>query len=110
LTAEKNTNLLFLYFATLLVRLFDAAIYFWMPQINILILRLIQGRNLRHRMVGRSVVIGDIPWVAQSAEAFLSKVSSCAMIFAVGCEILNALIILLLLSLRSSRARIVSPE
>jgi hypothetical protein len=28
-----------------------------------------------HRMVGRTVVIGDIPWVAQSAEAFLSKVS-----------------------------------
>ena len=26
-------------------------------------------------MVGRTVVIGDIPWVAQSAEAFLSKVS-----------------------------------
>jgi hypothetical protein len=25
-------------------------------------------------MVGRTVVIGDIPWVAQSAEAFLSKV------------------------------------
>jgi len=57
------------------VRLFDAAIYFWMPQINILILRLLQRRNLRHRMVGRTVVIGDIPWVAQSAEAFLSKVN-----------------------------------
>jgi hypothetical protein len=27
-----------------------------------------------HRMVGRTVAIGDIPWVAQSAEAFLSKV------------------------------------
>lgn len=56
------------------VRLFDAAIYFWMPQINITILRLIQKRNLRHRMVGRTVVIGDIPWVAQAADAFLSKV------------------------------------
>jgi len=33
-----------------LVRLVDAAIYFWMPQINITILRIIQGRNLRHRM------------------------------------------------------------
>lgn len=46
-----------------------------MPQINILLLRLLQRRNLRHRMVGRTVVIGDIPWVAQAAEAFLSKVS-----------------------------------
>jgi hypothetical protein len=26
-------------------------------------------------MVGRTVVIGDIPWVAQAAEAFLSKVN-----------------------------------
>jgi hypothetical protein len=57
-----------------LIRVLDAAIYFWMPQINITIIRLLQGRNLRHRMVGRTVVIGDIPWVAQSAEAFLSKV------------------------------------
>ena len=71
----------FLIFRNLPVRLFDAAIYFWMPQINVFVLRLIQGRNLRHRMVGRTVVIGDIPWVAQSAEAFLSKVSSCAMMF-----------------------------
>ena len=57
------------------VRVFDAAIYFWLPQINITILRLIQRRHLLHRMVGRTVVIGDIPWVAQCAEAFLSKVS-----------------------------------
>lgn len=55
-------------------RLLDAAIYFWLPQINITLIRLWQGRNLKHRMVGRTVVIGDIPWVAQSAEAFLSKV------------------------------------
>ena len=53
----------------------DAAIYFWLPQINIVILRLIQRRHLLHRMVGRTVVIGDVPWVAQCAEAFLSKVS-----------------------------------
>jgi len=61
-----------------LIRLLDAAIYFWMPQINILILRLIQGRNLRHRMVGRTVVIADIPWVAQAADAFLSKIFACS--------------------------------
>jgi hypothetical protein len=56
------------------VRFFDAAIYFWLPQINVTIVRLVQGRNLLHRMVGRTVVIADIPWVASSAEAFLSKV------------------------------------
>lgn len=57
-----------------LIHAIDALIYIGLPQINITILRLIQGRNLRHRMVGRTVVIGDIPWVAQAAEAFLSKI------------------------------------
>ena len=57
-----------------LVHTIDAAIYFWLPQINVMILRVLQRRNLRHRMVGRTVVIGDIPWVSQCAEAFLSKI------------------------------------
>ena len=56
-----------------ILRFVDSLIYFWLPQINIVILRLIQGRNLKHRMVQRTVVIADIPWVAQCAEAFLSK-------------------------------------
>eukprot|EP00581_Thalassiosira_minuscula_P013408 CAMPEP_0183716566 /NCGR_PEP_ID=MMETSP0737-20130205/10436_1 /TAXON_ID=385413 /ORGANISM="Thalassiosira miniscula, Strain CCMP1093" /LENGTH=1583 /DNA_ID=CAMNT_0025945857 /DNA_START=119 /DNA_END=4870 /DNA_ORIENTATION=+ len=60
------------------IRALDACIYFWLPQINITILRLFQGRNLRHRMVGRTVVVGDVPWVAQSAEAFLSKIFACS--------------------------------
>ena len=55
-------------------RFLDSLIYFFLPQINVIIIRLIQGRELRHRMVGRTAVIGDIPWVAQSAEAFLSKI------------------------------------
>jgi hypothetical protein len=41
------------------LRFLDALVYFWIPQINITILRLVQGRNLRHRMVGRTVVVGD---------------------------------------------------
>mmetsp|Transcript_5059 Transcript_5059/g.10661 ORF Transcript_5059/g.10661 Transcript_5059/m.10661 type:complete len:1565 (-) Transcript_5059:323-5017(-) len=61
-----------------ITRFLDSLIYFWLPQINVLILRLIQGRNLRHRMVGRTVVIGDCPWVAQAAEAFLSKIFACS--------------------------------
>eukprot|EP00523_Entomoneis_sp_CCMP467_P020382 CAMPEP_0168849630 /NCGR_PEP_ID=MMETSP0727-20121128/11463_1 /TAXON_ID=265536 /ORGANISM="Amphiprora sp., Strain CCMP467" /LENGTH=1558 /DNA_ID=CAMNT_0008903533 /DNA_START=441 /DNA_END=5117 /DNA_ORIENTATION=+ len=52
----------------------DAALYFWLPQVNIIVLRILQRRSLLHRMVGRTVVIGDIPWVAQCAEAFLSKI------------------------------------
>jgi len=56
------------------VRLIDALIYFYLPQINVLIIRVIQRRAIRHRMVGRTVVIADIPWVAQAAEAFLSKI------------------------------------
>jgi hypothetical protein len=62
-----------------ITRFFDSLIYFWLPQINIMILRIVQGRNKRHRMVGRTVVIGDpCPWVAQSAEAFLSKIFACS--------------------------------
>lgn len=64
--------------AFLIIRLCDAFIYFWLPQINITIIRLVEGRNLRHRMVGRTVVIGDCPWVAQSAEAFLGKIFACS--------------------------------
>ena len=66
------------HWAFFITRFFDAFIYFWLPQINIIILRLLQRRNLRHRMVGRTVVIGDCPWVAQSAEAFLSKIFACS--------------------------------
>lgn len=64
--------------AFFIIRLLDAFIYFWLPQINITIIRLVEGRNLRHRMVGRTVVIGDCPWVAQSAEAFLGKMFACS--------------------------------
>ena len=61
------------------LRFLDALLYFWLPQINIVILRLVQGRNLRHRMVGRTVVVGDpCPWVAQAAEAFLGKIFACS--------------------------------
>ena len=56
----------------------DAAIYFWLPQINITLIRMFQRRNLLHRMVGRTVVIGDVPWVSQCAEALLSKLFACS--------------------------------
>ena len=43
------------------IRFLDSLIYFYLPQINVIILRLMQGRNLRHRMVGRTVVVADCP-------------------------------------------------
>eukprot|EP00746_Dinoflagellata_sp_MGD_P157020 gnl/MRDRNA2_/MRDRNA2_86072_c0_seq2.p1 gnl/MRDRNA2_/MRDRNA2_86072_c0~~gnl/MRDRNA2_/MRDRNA2_86072_c0_seq2.p1 ORF type:complete len:1384 (+),score=218.41 gnl/MRDRNA2_/MRDRNA2_86072_c0_seq2:410-4153(+) len=56
-----------------ITRTFDALIYIFLPQITVLLIRIYQGRALFHRMVGRAIVIGDIPWVAQSSESFLSK-------------------------------------
>ena len=61
------------WWAFYITRFFDAAIYVFLPQICITIQRLWQGRPLLHRMTSRTVVIGDCPWVAQSAEALLSE-------------------------------------
>jgi hypothetical protein len=36
-------------------------------------LRILQRRPWLHRVAGRSVLVGDIPWVAQAVEAFASK-------------------------------------
>jgi len=44
-----------------------------LPWWTTVLLRLWQGRPWLHRVAGRSLLIGDVPWVAQSAEAFLSK-------------------------------------
>lgn len=57
---------------------FDALIYVFCPQISIVILRIIQSRPILHRMTGRTIVIGDIPYVAQCAEAFCSKLFAVA--------------------------------
>ena len=57
---------------------FDALLYIFMPQLAILMIRLVQRRPLLHRMGVRTLVIGDVPWVAQSAEAFLSKLMACS--------------------------------
>jgi hypothetical protein len=56
-----------------ITRFLDALIYLFLPQITMLLIRKYQGRALFHRMVGRAIVLGDIPWVAQSTESFLSK-------------------------------------
>lgn len=51
----------------------DALIYIFLPIWTAFLLRLIQGRPMLHRVAGRSLLIGDIPWVAQTLEAFVSK-------------------------------------
>ena len=55
------------------VAVFDAIIYAFLPWWTTVLIRLIQRRPWLHRVAGRSLLIGDIPWVAQSLEAFLSK-------------------------------------
>ena len=55
------------------VRAVDAAIYMFAPWWSAMLLRLLQGRPLLHRVAGRTLVIADIPWVAQSLEAYVSK-------------------------------------
>jgi len=52
---------------------FDALIYMFLPIWTTILLRLVQRRPWLHRIAGRSILIGDIPWVAQSLEAFVSK-------------------------------------
>ena len=61
-----------------LITFLDAAIYIFMPQWTVLMLRGLTGRRFLHRMVGRSIVVGDVPWVAQCVEAYLSKLFACA--------------------------------
>ena len=34
-------------------------VYIFLPQINVIIIRLVEGRNLRHRMTARSVGKGQ---------------------------------------------------
>ena len=46
-----------------IVLCFDGLVYVFLPQLNMLLLRLIQGRPLIHRLTGRSLTIGDVPWV-----------------------------------------------
>lgn len=62
----------------MVARAFDAAVYIFLPQLMMLLIRVLQRRPLLHRMTARTVVIGDIPWVAQCVEAFLSKLVACS--------------------------------
>jgi hypothetical protein len=56
-----------------IVGVLDSLIYIFLPIWTAFLLRFIQGRPMLHRVAGRSLLIGDIPWVAQTLEAFVSK-------------------------------------
>jgi len=56
-----------------LVLLADCAVYIFLPLWTTILLRLLQGRHWLHRLGTRSLVIGDIPWVSQSLDQFVSK-------------------------------------
>ena len=51
----------------------DAIIYAFLPWWTTVLIRLVQRRPWLHRVAGRSILIGDIPWVAQAVEAYASK-------------------------------------
>ena len=55
------------------VALLDVTIYAFLNWWPTILIRLVQGRPWLHRVAGRSVLIGDVPWVAQCTEAFASK-------------------------------------
>ena len=55
------------------VAILDVAVYSFLGWWTVVLIRLVQRRPWLHRVAGRSVLIGDVPWVAQSAEAFASK-------------------------------------
>lgn len=61
-----------------LMGFFDAVIYVFIPQLACLLIRAVQRRPMFHRMVARTVVVGDCPWVSQSLEAYVSKLFACA--------------------------------
>jgi hypothetical protein len=61
-----------------IVAVLDSVIYLFLPWWTTVLLRLVQGRPWLHRVAGRSVLVGDVPWVAQSIEAFASKLFALA--------------------------------
>jgi len=68
---------------------FDVVIYSFLCWWTVVAIRLVQGRPWLHRVAGRSVLIGDVPWVAQSAEAFASKLFALSYSIA-GCSFASA--------------------
>lgn len=86
LTAFGATHSSYFYVA----RFLDGLFYFFCPHFCIMLIRLVEGRDLLHRVEGgRTVVIADIPWVAQAGEAVLTKLFACSYSLA-GLNVLSA--------------------
>ena len=71
--ASTATSPVALVAAAYVAKAFDAVLYVFLPIWMTWLLRAIQGRPMLHRVAGRSLLIGDIPFVAQSIEAYVSK-------------------------------------
>ena len=54
----------------------DIAVYIFGPWLWTLLLRYFQGRQLLARMGKRTLVIGDVPWVNQLLQSYVSKLFS----------------------------------
>lgn len=61
------------------VGVIDAGIYIFLPIWTTWLLRLWQGRPWLHRVAGRSVLIGDVPWVAQVCAASSARAAATKM-------------------------------
>ena len=59
--------------AAALVGVLDTLIYAFLPWWTTVLIRLLQRRPWLHRVAGRSLVVCDVPYVAQTLEAFASK-------------------------------------
>jgi hypothetical protein len=62
--------------ATKLVLVVDSLLYCFLPLFFCMILRLVQGRQLFARLGKRTLVIGDVPFVHQLLESYVSKLFS----------------------------------
>ena len=59
--------------AAALVGVLDTLVYAFLPWWTTVLIRLLQRRPWLHRVAGRTLVVCDVPYVAQTLEAFASK-------------------------------------
>ncbi len=72
-TFESPSAAGWLWALSYVVAVIDVGLYAFLGWWSTVLIRLVQGRPWLHRVAGRSVLIGDVPWVSQCAEAFASK-------------------------------------
>jgi hypothetical protein len=72
-TVASEFNLRHYIWALRVCGFLDALIYVFIPQLTTWMIRAWQGRNMWHRMTGRTVVIGDCPWAGAYTRPLLSS-------------------------------------